>query len=663
MTATYDYNHDILEALPDQLYILDKEQVVKYTNPAMVKMLAGMNLPFDLVGHKFSDIFHSTMPYLQKEIDEVYSTRQPMRIEHTVEVEGQTVSYETVRIPMFNSEGEIIGVLNSIHNITNYLRIQKELQESRRMFETMVDNANSIILRMDLEGRVTYFNRFAEHFFGYSRDEVIGRTVQDTIIPKTDSTGRDLQGLICEIVDNPPKFESNENENIRKDGSRVWISWSNKPVADEYGVIKEILCVGNDITALKKVQHDLIIHQDKLEDTIKLRTRELQESEARYRYLFEESPTLSAVIAPDGTIIDLNNAMAKSLGYERQEMVGRNSYDFFVPSQVNEAVSLNQHRHEGEHITGTDNYVKAKDGSIRINRTTGQLALHKNGQLVGMLLCGIDVTEEKKLEELKRQHEEEMIQTDKLASLGTLVSGVAHEINNPNNFIALNADNLHAIWSDVVPVLDEKASEDEVFKLAGLPYSVIREEMGHLVEGIRSGSRRIRTIVTHLKEFARQGPIDMNQDVDCVKVFEAAQIIVANILKKSTSKFTTNIESHLPAVKGDFQKIEQVIINLLTNACQALTSRDQAVSVVIRKKSGAPFIEMLVTDEGRGIDPDHLPHIFDPFFTTKRESGGTGLGLSISYGIIKDHKGTLEVSSIPGKGTTFTITLPIKKES
>jgi PAS domain S-box-containing protein len=663
MTTSYDYHRYILESLPDQLYILNQEQIVQYINPAMVTMLAGMNLPNDLVGRKFSDVFPGTLSYLQSEIDFVYSTRQPIRVEHTVAVGNQTVSYETVRIPMFDSSGEITGILNSIHNITSYLRIQKELQESRRMFENMVDNAISIILRMDLEGKITYLNRFAEQFFGYTREEVIGRSVQDTIIPESDSEGRDLTDLINAIVMDPNKYASSENENIRKNGSRVWISWSNKPVKDESGQTKEILCVGNDITTLKQIQRDLLNYNDKLEETIRSRTRELQESEARYRYLFEESPNLSAVIAPDGTILDLNNAMAKSLGYERNEMIGKNSFDFFAPDQQQEAITINQLRNKGEQIIGFENKVIAKDGSIRINRTTGQLEIRKNSQITGMLLCGIDVTEEKKREELRRQHEEEMIQTDKLASLGTLVSGVAHEINNPNNFITLNADNLQAIWSDVVPILDTTASADSDFKLAGLPYNVIREEMTHLIEGIRSGSRRIRTIVTHLKEFARQGPIDMNQNVDCVKVLEAAQIIVANIIKKSTTRFSTNLESHFPVVQGDFQKLEQVLINLLSNACQALTSREQSVSVTMRKKASLPFIEILVSDEGRGIDPEHLPHIFDPFFTTKRESGGTGLGLSISYGIIKDHKGTLEVSSTPGKGTTFTISLPFKKES
>jgi PAS domain S-box-containing protein len=529
MFTGHEKYKQILEAMPDGLFIVDKQLVVHYMNPAIISMIRNLNLTIDLIGRKFTDVFPSTVPYMQSEINEVYKTGKPIRVEHTIDVGTATVSYETVRIPMLDTSGNITAVLNSIHNITNFLKIQKELQESRHLFETMVDNANSIILRMDLDGRITYLNKFAEHFFGYKREEMFGRTVQETIIPDIDSEGIVLKNLIARIVENSSLFAANENENIKKDGTRVWISWSNKPVLDTNGIVREILCVGNDITALKNAQLELVAYRDHLEELVRKRTEELTRSE-------------------------------------------------------------------------------------------------------------------------------------RLASLGTLVSGVAHEINNPNNFITLNADNLQEIWKEIVPILDKKVTDEPEFKLVGIPYTVLREEMEHLISGIRSGSRRIRTIVTHLKEFARQGPIDMNQEIDCAKVLEAAQVIVANTIKKSTNKFITHIATPLPLVKGDFQKLEQVIINLLTNACQALTSREQSISVTIRPDNQSQIVEIIVEDQGRGIDAEYLPHIFDPFFTTKRDAGGTGLGLSISYGIIKDHQGTMTVASVPAKGSTFTITLPANRK-
>jgi polar amino acid transport system substrate-binding protein len=262
------------------------------------------------------------------------------------------------------------------------------------------------------------------------------------------------------------------------------------------------------------------------------------------------------------------------------------------------------------------------------------------------------------LEEQVRRRTEELARADRLASLGTLVSGVAHEINNPNNFIILNGDNLADIWKEMRPILDAHAAEEQGLKIVGIPYDMLRNEMDHLIGGIREGARRIRTIVAHLKDFARQGPMDMEQEVDLAKVIDAASIIVANAIKKCTGNFSVNIASDAPRVRGNFQKLEQVVINLLTNACQALTDRDQEVTVSV-KSCEDQSVCLTVKDTGMGIPAEILPQIFDPFFTTKRDSGGTGLGLSISYGIVKDHKGTMVVKSEVGRGTEFIVKLPV----
>jgi PAS domain S-box-containing protein len=658
MFTDYNKYKQILEAMSDGIYIVDRNLIVLYTNPTIQNMLKDFEVPSELIGAKFTEVFPVMSGYFPNEIETVWVSRKPLRVEHTVQVGVHLVDYESVRIPMLSDTGEVIAVINTIHDVTGYKSIQKELEKSRSLFETMVDNANSVILRMDMVGRVTYFNRFAEQFFGFMRKEIIGKSVQETIIPPRDSGGRNLTGLIRDIVENPAKYSSNENENCRKDGTRVWLSWSNKPIYDALGKVTEILCVGNDITALKKAQQDLVDYQEVLEEKVAARTKELKESEEQYRFLFEEGPSLSIVIAHDATIVDVNNAMARNLGYGRVELIGRNSLDFFVPEQKREAEEFIKRRISGETIVNCENRVRARDGSLRINLTMGQREIRKNGIVIGTLLCGMDITEQKKLEEIKRLQQEDLVRTDKLTSLGVLVSGVAHEINNPNNFIILNSDNLVDIWKEMRSLLDDVSRERPDLRIVGLPYAEIREEMEHLLGGIRQGARRIRTIVQNLKDFARQGPVDMEQSVDIAAVIEASCTIVANLIKKSTAHFKIKSNPGLPKVKGDFQKLEQVVINLLSNACQALTDRVQAITVSAGEDRETGAIRIIVRDEGKGIAHDVLPFIFDPFFTTKRESGGTGLGLAISYGIIKDHKGTLEARSEPGNGSQFTITLP-----
>lgn len=150
----------------------------------------------------------------------------------------------------------------------------------------------------------------------------------------------------------------------------------------------------------------------------------------------------------------------------------------------------------------------------------------------------------------------------------------------------------------------------------------------------------------------------MNQIVDLNKVIEASTTILANMIKKATVDFKVHLAPDLPKVRGDFQELEQVVINLLTNACQALTDKHQPIEIDTAFNSEEKVVTLSVCDKGKGISADILPRIFDPFFTTKRDSGGTGLGLAISYSIVNDHNGTLSVDSRPGHGTTFVLRLP-----
>jgi signal transduction histidine kinase len=317
---------------------------------------------------------------------------------------------------------------------------------------------------------------------------------------------------------------------------------------------------------------------------------------------------------------------------------------------------------QGEIVTERDNPVLAKDGSIHYIVFSGmQTLLYEENKLAGILISGIDVTDRRNAEALTQKQQQQLIQADKMASLGILVSGVAHEINNPNNFIILNSDNLKDIWKDMKPKLDRQYEEQGDFILAGLPYSEISGEIEKLISGISEGSRRIKTIVQHLKDFARQETNDMDQQVNLNAVIESSTIILSNLIKKTTDHFIIESDRNLPSVKGNFQKIEQVVINLLTNACQALTDRNQSITLRTHQSDNRT-VSLVVQDEGKGIEPAHLKHIMDPFFTTKRDSGGTGLGLAISYGIIKDHHGDFIIRSEPGKGTVAEFIMPAIQE-
>jgi signal transduction histidine kinase len=259
----------------------------------------------------------------------------------------------------------------------------------------------------------------------------------------------------------------------------------------------------------------------------------------------------------------------------------------------------------------------------------------------------------------KLEHQQ-LLQAEKMATLGTLASGMAHEINNPNNFILLNAKIIARVWDDLAPLIGGEAGQG--LNLAGMPNSErTRDKVGQLISGCVEGAQRIQKIVQELKNFSRQDPGDLNQPVAINAVVESALLITRNLIKRSTDNLTVNQGDAIPALQGNAQQLEQVLINLLTNACEALSDRAQGITIDTGLDADAGAVVVTVQDEGAGIASEHLQRIVDPFFTTKRSSGGTGLGLSISYNIVKAHGGELGFSSTPEGGTQATLTLPLPR--
>lgn len=301
------------------------------------------------------------------------------------------------------------------------------------------------------------------------------------------------------------------------------------------------------------------------------------------------------------------------------------------------------------HADGTTRWVK----SVVVAHRNAEDAVSEYDGLIN------DITARKQAEELTIRQQAQLIQADKMATLGTLVSGVAHEINNPNNYILLNAKLIAKAWKDLLPAARHYFEHEGDFRIAGMPYSKAVNEIPALTQAIVDGTMRIQKIVQNLKDFARSDPGELDQSIQVNAVVEAAVMILANLMRKSTDHFTIELGSEIPALRGNFQQLEQVVINLLTNACQALTRREQEIILRTRHDRARHLAVVEVADAGAGIDPEQARHIFDPFYTTRRDIGGTGLGLAISYNIVKRHGGELQFTSRPGQGTTFRVILPL----
>lgn len=278
-----------------------------------------------------------------------------------------------------------------------------------------------------------------------------------------------------------------------------------------------------------------------------------------------------------------------------------------------------------------------------------------SGEIINVIMHAADITEKSRLRE-------ESIRTSRLASLGELAAGVAHEINNPNALIMYNADLLSKCYRDSEPILQNFFMQHGDFSLGGINYTEMRFELSHLFDEIFDGAKRIKRIVDDLKNFVRQEDLELTERVNMNEVVMAAIRLISSSIKKSTDLFKVDYAEVLPPFCGSFQRTEQVVINLIMNACQSLPSKDSSVLVTTWYEPETQKIVLRVSDQGVGIPAKDLPHIMEPFFTTKREHGGTGLGLSVTSRIVQEHKGSIDFQSVPGLGTTVSMYFPVAAE-
>jgi C4-dicarboxylate-specific signal transduction histidine kinase len=265
------------------------------------------------------------------------------------------------------------------------------------------------------------------------------------------------------------------------------------------------------------------------------------------------------------------------------------------------------------------------------------------------------IAERDRLQEANRQQELQLIQANKMTALGILVSGVAHEINNPNQLVLTNSRVLTKVWEDAVGILDDFQRGNGEFTLARLSYAEMRETVAALIRDVNAGALRIGRIVDDLKSFARPGARGVQSAFCLNDAVQRALRLLAHLINQRTAKLRTNLAPSLPPMRGNAQQVEQIVINVLVNALEALPDRDRAVTVSTSFAAKDRSVILEVRDEGSGIEPQYLQRLCDPFFTTKQETGGTGLGLAICLSLARAHNGCLEFDSAPGKGTRVVV--------
>lgn len=315
-------------------------------------------------------------------------------------------------------------------------------------------------------------------------------------------------------------------------------------------------------------------------------------------------------------------------------------------------------------IIGTGIYVE--DVRVEILAITHKLILTCSGIMgLFLMLSGYIIWQGTKAEkeriiamEQSSLREKQLLQADKMTSLGILVAGVAHEINNPATSLMLNAPNLKKAWHAFTPVLDDHFAKQKDARVCNMPYEDLSKRIDMMLTAIQDSSARIKGIITELKDFSRPTGATMDNEIDINLVVKKSLDLTHSILKKATNHLSFDFEEGLPKISGNSQQLQQVMINLLVNAGQALENPEQSIQVQTSKTPDSHFLVIEVIDSGPGVTPSDLKKMKEPFFTTKRDQGGTGLGLSISEKIVYDHKGIMEFASEFGKGLRVKILLP-----
>jgi signal transduction histidine kinase len=345
-----------------------------------------------------------------------------------------------------------------------------------------------------------------------------------------------------------------------------------------------------------------------------------------------------------------------------EQFIGKNTGDppgLIDKDERNRMVPLDEDVLTSGEPREVDEYeVQLPSGERRFRRMEKYPLFDENGRAISVISWSEDITGRKEAEERMKLQQTQLIHADKMASLGVLVAGVAHEINNPNTAIMLNVPLLGQMWEAALPALEIYHGEHPDFTIANLPFEQARKEIPKLLSGIIRGSNRVNHIVNNLKNFGRMNEEQAAALININDVVELAISLLKSHINQFTDEFSVEYGDDIPQFKGHFHEIEQVVINLVNNACQALADRKQKVRVSTGFNPKGQVIQVEVRDEGSGIPEDILHKIMDPFFTTRAEAGGTGLGLSVSFGILQEHGGGLRFDSKVGVGTSATVTLP-----
>jgi PAS domain S-box-containing protein len=518
-------------------------------------------------------------------------------------------------------EGKVRRVYGSFQDITEQRHTREALRASEQRLRALVRDIGIGVLVQGPDAEILQCNQTALDALGLTEDELLGRTSFDPQwnvihedgtpfpgdehpVPRAIATGRSVTGVIMGVY--RPRTQD-----------RAWLLVNAIVQPDPHGNVQSVICSFADITARKRA-----------EDAAR-------ESNAMFRAVYDNAGLAVLLREPAGQLVSCNRAFARMVGRSADTLRTLPSARYVYPEDMELSAQMHTELLAGRRDTYEveRRYVRA-DGEIVWGHVTVSAVRETQGRIRYLVEMIMDITDRKRMEA-------QLLLADRLASLGTMAAGVAHEINNPLTWLMGNVsyvlETMRELRADMA--LDDDAFDDLYKSLA---------------DGL-SGADRIRTIVQDLKLFSRTTE-QADAAVDITRVLHSTLRMLHNELSHR-AELVLDV-APVPVVVGDEARLGQVLTNLLVNAIQALPDeRHHDNRIVVRVSGAGENVIVEVTDNGAGIAPEVRARIFDPFFTTKRVGQGTGLGLSICHSIVTNLGGRIEVDSEPGVGTTFRVHL------
>jgi len=491
-----------------------------------------------------------------------------------------------------------------------------------KRYKTLLECANDGIILINKMGEVIEFNRKAEEILGYSADEIIGKSVEILATPETLEVQR--KGLKRAVKEGSPYSPRGmmEVEWVKKDRIQVPLEIS-QFVIDTKGKGLILGAFFRDITERKRVEEAL------------------QREKEFSKMIIETADVLIAILNLEGKVILFNKKAEEVTGYTRWEVIGRDFFKVLFPERFeSDFTKMAQEILEGKAVSPLDVSFFNKKGAERIISSRGTPLKDKEGKIIGVVGIGADVTEMRKMEE-------RLIQSEKLRALGELTGGMAHDFNNMLAAILGRAQ--------LLKMNLESFSGKERRKI----FPLLKQGLQVIERAASDGAETVRRV----QEFSRVRaddkefiPVDLNEIVSYALDFTRARWEGEAELKGIKIRVKKEL-SPIPPLMGKPSELREVLINLINNALDAMP---QGGRIKIKTFKEDNWICLEVKDTGIGMSSHIQERIFEPFYTTKGPQT-TGLGMSVSYGIITRHRGTLSVHSREGKGTTFTIKIPIRE--